>query len=102
MLSVGDVDDGFVGKGRRGADDVVGVVADGDGNGYQQQLANLRAEREKYMQMYNEEEDKKKTTFITPWGGFSYRVMPFGLTNAPATFTRFMTLVFQPFFGSPN
>lgn len=34
----------------------------GDGNGYKQQLANLRSEREKYMQMYNEEEDKKKTS----------------------------------------
>ena len=32
------------------------------GNGYQQQLANLRSEREKYMQMYNEEEDKKDSS----------------------------------------
>ena len=25
--------------------------------------------------------------------------MPFGLTNAPATFQRFVTFVFQPYFG---
>ena len=45
------------------------------------------------------EEDQLKTTFITPWGCFAYRVMPFGLTNAPATFQRFVTYVFSPFFG---
>ncbi|MCO5581737.1 hypothetical protein L7F22_035626 [Adiantum nelumboides] len=38
-------------------------------------------------------EDQLKTTFITPWGCFSFRVMPFGLTNAPATFQRFMNMV---------
>ena len=53
-----------------------------------------------YFQIRIAKEDQKKTTFITPWGCFAYRVMPFGLTNAPATFTRFITLVFQPFFGS--
>ncbi|MCO5555114.1 hypothetical protein L7F22_008655 [Adiantum nelumboides] len=44
-------------------------------------------------------EDQLKTTFITPWGCFAFRVMPFGLTNAPATFQRFMNMVFQEFFG---
>lgn len=34
----------------------------GEGTGYKQQLANLRSEREKYMQMYNEEEDKKDSS----------------------------------------
>lgn len=34
----------------------------GEGSGYKQQLANLRSEREKYMQMYNEEEDKKDSS----------------------------------------
>ncbi len=33
-----------------------------EGSGYKQQLANLRSEREKYMQMYNEEEDKKDSS----------------------------------------
>ena len=47
----------------------------------------------------NHEGDQKKTTFITPWGCFAYRVMPFGLTNAPATFQRFVTHMFQLFFG---
>ncbi|MCO5557438.1 hypothetical protein L7F22_011002 [Adiantum nelumboides] len=53
----------------------------------------------RYFQIRIVEEDKKKTTFVTPWGCFAYRVMPFGLTNAPATFQGFVTHVFQPFFG---
>ena len=40
-----------------------------------------------------------KSPFITRWGCFVFRVMPFGLTNAPATFQRFMNMVFQQFFG---
>ncbi|MCO5547618.1 hypothetical protein L7F22_001069 [Adiantum nelumboides] len=52
-----------------------------------------------YFQIRIAEEDQKKTTFVTPWGCFAYRVMPFDLTNAPATFQRFVTHVFQPFFG---
>ncbi|MCO5552515.1 hypothetical protein L7F22_006027 [Adiantum nelumboides] len=52
-----------------------------------------------YFQIRIAEEDQKKTTFVTPWGCFAYRVMPFGLTNATATFQRFVTHVFQPFFG---
>ncbi|MCO5590345.1 hypothetical protein L7F22_044314 [Adiantum nelumboides] len=52
-----------------------------------------------YFQIRIAEEDQKKTTFVTPWGCYAYRVMPFGLTNAPATFQRFVTHVFQPFFG---
>ena len=52
-----------------------------------------------YFQICIYEEDQRKTTFIMPWGCFAYRVMPFGLTNAPATFQRFMNMVFQPYFG---
>ena len=49
-----------------------------------------------YFQINISKEDQKKTTFITPWGCFSYQVMPFGLTNAPATFQGFMNHVSQP------
>jgi hypothetical protein len=30
--------------------------------------------------------DQQKTTFIFPWGNFSYRKLPFGLKNDGATF----------------
>ncbi|MCO5591846.1 hypothetical protein L7F22_045839 [Adiantum nelumboides] len=52
-----------------------------------------------YFQIRIAKEYQKKTTFVTPWGCFAYKVMPFGLTNAPATFQRYVTHVFQPFFG---
>ncbi|MCO5605094.1 hypothetical protein L7F22_059273 [Adiantum nelumboides] len=52
-----------------------------------------------YFQIRIAKEDQKKTTFVRPWGCFAYRVMPFGPTNAQATFQRFVTHVFQPFFG---
>jgi hypothetical protein len=40
------------------------------------------------------EEDKKKTTFTTPWGTFMYKKMPFGLMNGGATFQRAMDISF--------
>ncbi|GJW68965.1 DNA-directed DNA polymerase [Tanacetum coccineum] len=40
-------------------------------------------------------EDQEKTTFTCPYGTFAYRRMPFGLYNAPATFQRFMTVIFH-------
>jgi hypothetical protein len=40
------------------------------------------------------EEDKKKTTFTTPWGTFMYGKMPFGLMNSRATFQRAMDIDF--------
>jgi hypothetical protein len=39
--------------------------------------------------------DKHKTTFIYPWGTFSYRKLPFGLKNASATFQRAMSYAFH-------
>jgi hypothetical protein len=30
--------------------------------------------------------DQHKTTFIFPWGTFSYRKLPFGIKNSGATF----------------
>jgi hypothetical protein len=40
------------------------------------------------------EEDKKKTTFTTPWGTFMYENMRFGLMNVGDTFQRAMDIDF--------
>ena len=39
--------------------------------------------------------DQHKTTFICPWGTFSYRKLPFGLKNAGATFQCAMSYDFH-------
>jgi hypothetical protein len=39
-----------------------------------------------YNQVLMEEEDRSKTTFITPWGTYAYVRMSFGLKNTDATF----------------
>ena len=44
-----------------------------------------------YNQIQIKPEDQHKTTFICPWGTFSYRKMPFSLKNVGATFQRAMT-----------
>jgi hypothetical protein len=48
-----------------------------------------------YNQIQIHPTDQYKTTFITPWGTFSYRVMPFGIKNVGATFQRAMTYAFH-------
>jgi hypothetical protein len=50
-----------------------------------------------YHQVIISEDDKKKTTFITEWGSFTYNVMPFGLKNAPAVFSRIVIATFHDF-----
>ena len=39
--------------------------------------------------------DEHKTTFIFPWGNFSYRKLPFGLKNVGATFQCAMSYDFH-------
>jgi hypothetical protein len=39
--------------------------------------------------------DQHKTTFICPWGTFSYHKMSFGLKNVEATFQRAMNFAFH-------
>jgi hypothetical protein len=48
-----------------------------------------------YNQINIAPEDQHKTTFICPWGTFSYRKLPFGLKNAGATFQRAMSYAFH-------
>ncbi|XP_070050266.1 uncharacterized protein [Nicotiana tomentosiformis] len=40
-------------------------------------------------------EDQEKTTFICPYGTFSFKRMPFGLCNVPTTFQRCMMAIFM-------
>ncbi|KAL3689878.1 hypothetical protein R1sor_016187 [Riccia sorocarpa] len=47
-----------------------------------------------YNQVEISPDDRKKITFITPWGAYAYARMLFGLSNAPATFQR---LKFKPY-----
>ena len=49
-----------------------------------------------YWQVPVAEEDRHKTAFVTPDGGFyEYVMMPFGLSNAPGTFQRLMNELFR-------
>ncbi|CAL1393508.1 unnamed protein product [Linum trigynum] len=48
-----------------------------------------------YHQIPMVEEDRAKTTFMTPFGNFCYRVMTFGLKNAGATYQRMVNQVFR-------
>ncbi|MCO5607250.1 hypothetical protein L7F22_061443 [Adiantum nelumboides] len=52
-----------------------------------------------YFQLILAPEDRKKTTFITPWGCFCFCCLPFGLTNGPGAFERKVDRVFNPFLG---
>jgi hypothetical protein len=48
-----------------------------------------------YNQVLVAKRDMYKTTFITPWGNYSYIRMPFGLMNANATFQHAMDFAFS-------
>nr|GFC01464.1 reverse transcriptase domain-containing protein [Tanacetum cinerariifolium] len=48
-----------------------------------------------YFQIPIDPKDQEKTTFICPYGTFTYKRMPFGLCNAPGTFQRCMMAIFH-------
>ena len=48
-----------------------------------------------YNQIMMDEEDQKKTAFITSQGKDCYKVMPFGLKNARATYQRLVNRMFS-------
>ena len=52
-----------------------------------------------YNQVLVAEEDREKTTFITPWETYAYNRIPFGLKNAGATFHRAMDHAFKGLIG---
>nr|GFA34035.1 reverse transcriptase domain-containing protein [Tanacetum cinerariifolium] len=48
-----------------------------------------------YFQIPIDPQDQENTTFMCPYGTFTYRRMPFGLCNAPSTFQRCMMAIFH-------
>jgi hypothetical protein len=52
-----------------------------------------------YNQVFVVEDDREKTTFITPWETYAYAQMPFGLKNVVATFQRDMNNYFDGLIG---
>jgi hypothetical protein len=53
-----------------------------------------------YNQVLVAEEDREKTTFITPWETYAYARMPFSLKNAGATFQMAMDHAFNGLIGN--
>ena len=52
-----------------------------------------------YNQIVVDPKDQEKTTFLCPFGVFSYRRMSFGLCYAPTTFQRCMLAIFADMVG---
>ena len=48
-----------------------------------------------YNQIWMDEANREKTSFITSQGLFCYKVMPFGLKNAGATYQRLVNHMFH-------
>ena len=52
-----------------------------------------------YNQIWMDEANREKTSFITSQGLFCYKVMPFGLKNAGATYQRLVNHMFHSQIG---
>jgi hypothetical protein len=52
-----------------------------------------------YNQIYKEEADQEKTSFIIDWGLYCYKMMPFGLKNAEATYQGLVNKIFRSQIG---
>jgi hypothetical protein len=48
-----------------------------------------------YWQIPMQNDSKKLTAFVTPWGLFQFNYLPFGLCTAPASFARLMRVVLK-------
>jgi hypothetical protein len=53
-----------------------------------------------YNQVLVVEEDRPKTTFVTPWETYAYAHMPFGLKNVGENFQREMDHAFKDLIGN--
>ena len=60
----------------------------------QHQLLSFMDTFSGYNQIWMNEVDQEKTSFVTSQGLFCYKVMPFGLKNAGATYQRLMNKMF--------
>ena len=53
--------------------------------------------KSRFWQIQIHEDDKYKTTFITPFRHYEWNVMPFGLKNAPSEFQNIMNEIFNQY-----
>ena len=65
----------------------------------QHQLLSFMDAFSRYNQIWMDEADQEKTSFVTSQGLFCYKVMPLGLKNVGATYQRLMNKMFASRIG---